>query len=157
MIVGAGHETSHQVASGVGVARWACDYWLYGLCFQVYMRHKGPVASPTVRGRDYVELFLDPDGKDNVVDRVIEEGYYVSRSNQILEGDGMGIESASKPGPEVECGGPMSANAAVEVMSSTDEPLAVSSNRGKKHSLMALVNSALEHLTDIDSPGAAEP
>ena len=96
------------------------------------MRRVGAVAVPAARGREYVELYFDPKGEESIVDRVVEEGYYLTRGNHGTE-----MDLASDAGTKL-----------VELSLSSGGSPAGGGNYGNrtKHSPMAMVNSALKLL-----------
>ena len=65
-----------------------------------------------------VRLYFDPDGNENVVDRIVKESYYMELVHENGISMGEGICEQSNEG----------------------------SGKGMNHSLMAMVTSALEHL-----------
>lgn len=115
---------------------------------QVYMRHLGPMVTegrPAKSRRDYVELYFDPEGNDNVVDTIVAEGYYITRGNEFP------VERETRTGTEFygETGADME-----HVGGSTCRQVpSVTSNRNNhgnqiKHSLMSMVTSALDFLAE---------
>jgi hypothetical protein len=97
------------------------------------MRRVGAVAAPAARGRDYVELYFDPDGKDNIVDCIVEEGYYLIRDH------GTGMELVDDTRTDLGCD--------VEpLLVSRGSPTGDSDASRSKPSPMAMVNSALSLL-----------
>lgn len=52
-------------------------------------KRSGANPSGSKKGCDFVEMYFDPSGKENVTDRMLQEGYYVVRreNSDIGEGD----------------------------------------------------------------------
>lgn len=110
---------------------------------------KQVTSSISKSGRDCVQLYFDPEGKESVGDRMVEEGVHVARAEDQEIGTGMGHSARDEHGMELEVESLSTGDCVV-----TDGNHGSRGNHGGNHgsrrnpkgSLMAKVTTALQLL-----------